>query len=136
MLKSRLIAALTGFTLLAAAGCGGADGQQESDQIGQAQSWEEFRAQVYVDPGGVFIVNGDTPIVDEKHLREFYDQYVKDGQLIVHTVGGADAKWSATQKLNLTYCVSNTFGTNYNAAVTAMNSATSAWEAVALVSSW
>ena len=36
-------------------------------------SWEEFRDTTYREnfEGGHFIVNGDTPIVDEKSLREF-----------------------------------------------------------------
>lgn len=46
----------------------------------QRESWknktfEEFKAQTYKEPfeGGKYIVNGDTPIMDEKHLKEFFD---------------------------------------------------------------
>ncbi|QRK08982.1 matrixin family metalloprotease [Archangium violaceum] len=131
MTKSRIVASLAGLSLLATVGCGGADGLPDTGPVGQALSWEEFRAQVYQDPEGVFIVNGDTPIHNEKLLREFYEQYVKPGQLIVHTSGGTDAKWNDTQKLNITYCVSSTFGTNYSRAVQEMASAAAAWEAVA-----
>jgi hypothetical protein len=43
-------------------------------------------------------------------------------------VNGVDAKWSNTAKLNLTYCVSSTFGTNYTKVVNAMSQAAGAWE--------
>lgn len=43
------------------------------------KTFEEFKAQVYKEPfeGGKFIVNGDTAIVDEKHLQEFFDIRIK-----------------------------------------------------------
>ncbi|AEI62878.1 M57 family metalloprotease [Corallococcus macrosporus] len=130
MSQSKFVGALTGLALLA--GCGGNDGSTTTpeENLGQGMSWEEFLAQVYQEPEtGIFIADGDTPFASEKHLREFYDNNVKNGQLIVHRVGGQDAAWSATQKLNLTYCVSTTFGSNYNRMVQAMASATATWEA-------
>ncbi|WNG49990.1 matrixin family metalloprotease [Archangium minus] len=133
MTKSRFAVSITGLSLLAAVGCGGAEGLSDAEPVGQALSWEEFRAQVYQDPEGVFIVNGDTPLHNEKLLREFYEQYVKAGQLIVHAPGGTDAKWNDTQKLNLTYCVSTTFGSNYDKVVQDMAAAAGAWEAVAKI---
>ena len=57
----------------------------------------------------MYIVNGDTPIVDDKALYEFWEG-IQQGALIVNRVGGADDKWSDSQKLNLTYCISNNFG--------------------------
>src|SRR5262245_48184338 len=66
-------------------------------------TWEEFKASVYQDAEGVYIVNGDTPVENVKKLEEFYNQlYRSDGALIVHQSGGADAKWNSTQKLNIT----------------------------------
>ncbi|NVJ07236.1 pre-peptidase C-terminal domain-containing protein [Myxococcus sp. AM001] len=130
MSQSKFVGALTGLALLA--GCGGSDALTPTpeESLGQGMSWEEFLAQVYQEPEtGIFIADGDTTFATEKHLREFYDNNVKNGQLIVHRVGGADAKWSDTQKLNLTYCVSTTFGSNYNRMVQAMASATGTWEA-------
>ncbi|MFP2960695.1 pre-peptidase C-terminal domain-containing protein [Myxococcus sp. 1LA] len=130
MSQSKFVGALTGLALLA--GCGGNDGTTPApeENLGQGMSWEEFLSQVYQEPeSGIFIADGDTTFATEKHLREFYDNNVKNGQLIVHRVGGADAAWSATQKLNLTYCVSTTFGNNYNRMVQVMASATAAWEA-------
>jgi hypothetical protein len=96
-------------------------------------SWEEFRASVYQEPDSkVFIVNGDEMIETEEELRGFFEG-LQSGALIVHRASGADAKWSDAQKLNITYCVSTGFGVRYSETVTAMNSATGAWEAAANV---
>lgn len=109
-------------------------GNASNDDVGTAMTWAEFLTITYQEPeSGVFIVDGDIPIGDFKQLREFYEKYVQSGQLIIHRNGSVDAKWSDTQKLNLTYCVSSTFGTRYNAAVQAMADATAAWEAASNV---
>ncbi|WP_426756880.1 M57 family metalloprotease [Myxococcus sp. Y35] len=132
MSQSKFVGALTGLALLA--GCGGNDGTTPApeENLSQGMSWEEFLSKVYQEPeSGLFIADGDTPFRSEKHLREFYENNVKNGQLIVHQDGGQDAKWDETQRMNLTYCVSTTFGNNYTRMVNAMNSATAAWEAAA-----
>lgn len=109
-----------------------------------AMSFDAFKATVYKEPGanGKYIVNGDTPIADEKHLREFYEQNVKNkpkpasgdaAELILHQRGGLDAAWSSTDKRRLTYCVSTDFAQNYTEVVAAMQAATHAWEAVSNV---
>lgn len=109
-----------------------ADASPETEQLGTALTWTEFLGQTFVEPeSGIFVVDGDIPIANEKQLREFYDRYVQSGQLIIHRNGGVDAKWSDTQKLNLTYCVSTTFGTRHGTAVQAMADSTAAWEAAA-----
>ncbi len=88
---------------------------------------------------GMFIVDGDTAIRNRQELREFYERYMEEirrepmgtrqDALIVHQVGGVDAKWDDTQSRNLTYCVSTTFGSNYAAVVQAMAEATAnGWE--------
>lgn len=106
-------------------------------------SYEEFRARVYREPAtGVYIVDGDTPIEMEDGLRQFYTRYLQelDGPepsdkdydaLIVNQAGGVDDRWSDAQKLNLTYCVSTSFGNRHDAVVQAMASATTAWEQAA-----
>jgi len=132
-MKSKTYAAglLVGL-LLGAAACGG--GEDQATLAAQGMTWEEFLGVVYQEPDtGVYIADGDTPFADIKQLREFYELNVRDGELIVHQSGGVDVKWSDTQKLNLTYCVSTSFGGNYSAVVTAMASATAAWEGVANV---
>lgn len=103
-------------------------------------TFEEFEATVYREPnGGKYIVDGDTPIDDRKHLEEFFETKIKKlhrpgrgmGELIVNTSGGVDTVWEEAQKRNLSYCVSSTFGTSYNAVVNAMDAAAGAWEAAA-----
>ena len=98
-----------------------------------APPWDDFLADAYREPwsGGVFVVDGDTPMPDRAHLRDFYDALYGDGELLVHRAGGADARWNDTQKLNLTYCVSNSFGGNKTALLTALDAATGMWEAAA-----
>lgn len=109
----------------------------------KALSFEEFEKTVYHEPfeGGKYIVNGDTTITNKKLLQEFFETQIKAEpsqdeftvELIVHQVGGRDAVWDSNKKTNLTYCVSNTFGANYQVIVDTMTSALNAWEAVAKV---
>ncbi|WP_342378587.1 M57 family metalloprotease [Myxococcus stipitatus] len=131
MSQSKFIGAVTGLALLA--GCGGGDASTPAPETtSQGMTYEQFLSMVYQEPEtGIFVANGDTTFSNEKKLREFYEKNIRNGQLIVHTSGGVDAKWSDTQKKNITYCVSSTFGSNYNSAVTAMANAAAAWEAVA-----
>ncbi len=99
-----------------------------------APTWEEFQAKTYLEPwaDGVYIVNGDESIADAKMLREFYDSlYGDSGALIVHQAGGVDAKWTAVQVQQLSYCISDNFGANKNAMIAAMDRATGDWEATA-----
>jgi serralysin len=115
-----------------------------SSQPSQPPTWEEFLAQVYVEPeSGVYIVNGDELAETMDDLAVFYERMVADwgnvGEtsdgLIVNLVNGHDDKWSSTQALNLTYCVSqSSFGSRYSAVVNAMASASGAWESAARVS--
>ena len=102
------------------------------------KTFEDFEKTVYREPdGGKYIVNGDTPIVDRKHLQEFFENNVQKSVpiqrgLIVMNVGGVDAAWSDTDKRNLTYCVSTAFGAaRHNLVVAAMTAAGDAWEDVA-----
>lgn len=107
-------------------------------------SFDEFRDAIYREPfpGGKYIVNGDTPIADEKHLREFYESNVRgtpeaaEGselvpEFTVATVGGLDAVWNSATRRALKYCVSETFGARYTEVVARMDAATRAWEGAA-----
>jgi hypothetical protein len=87
-----------------------------------AMSFAEWKAQAWVETwaGGAYIVDGDTPIFNDKQLFEAWQNYVSQGGLIVNTVGGADDKWDDAQKLDLTYCVSDDFGANKPAVLAAM----------------
>ena len=125
------------FGIVSSAGCSAATdgtGDDESVEV-LGSSFEEFERATYREPeSGIYIVNGDTPIDDIRELREFYQTHVQTTALIVHKkAGGADAKWTDAQKVNLTYCVSNTFNGNKAAAVAAMTASAGAWEAVANV---
>jgi hypothetical protein len=105
-------------------------GDEERLSTMEAPSWEDFYSQTYRETweGGHFIVDGDTPIRDEKQLREFWEG-MQQGGLIVNRVGSADDKWNDVQKLNLTYCVSTNFGTNKGRVLQAIQNATdSGWE--------
>ena len=107
-----------------------------------AQSYEAFRATVpVVDGTGKFYVNGDTPIRNEKLLREFWEQNVRSAppapggddvpEFSVITVGGLDQIWNAATRHALSYCVSTGFGSRHTTVVSEMEAATAAWEAVA-----
>ena len=95
-------------------------------------TYQEFKASTLQDTDKQYIVNGDEPAGSNADLREFYDRMVGDSSmnegLIVNTVGGADDKWSASQALNLTYCVSNKFGSSKTNVVNAMNAGAALWE--------
>lgn len=121
-----------------ATGCGLGQGtvsdQGEDVKVsGSGLTWEQFRyGKVFVEPDtGLFIADHDTPFSSEKQLREFYELNVREGQLIVNRIGTADDKWSATAKLNISYCISNTFNGNKAQVIQAMADATGAWAAVA-----
>lgn len=98
-------------------------------------TFEEFEAATYREPwyGGVYIVNGDTAVVDRKALRELWDGLYGQA-LIVHRDGGLDARWNETDKRALTYCVSDAFGARKPEVLAAMQAATDdGWERFAAV---
>jgi hypothetical protein len=117
----------------AAAGRAAADARAKM----RTGTFEEFEAGVYREPGanGKYIVNGDTPIADVKHLREFYERQIKPQQpqggreeLVVHVANGQDALWSNAKKKNLTYCVSTSFpGNRRQRVLDDMRAAAQAW---------
>ena len=95
-------------------------------------TYQEFKDSTLQDTDSQYIVNGDEPAGTNADLREFYDRLVGSdiptNGLIVNTVGGADDTWSASQALNLTYCVSNKFGTATTTVVNAMSQGAGLWE--------
>ncbi|MET0516900.1 MAG: matrixin family metalloprotease [Nitrospiraceae bacterium] len=105
------------------------------------KTFEEFERSVYHEPwpGGKYIVDGDTPIADRKHLQEFFDVRVKTQtgrlgpvvQLVVNQEAGQDTVWNSTQKKQLTYCVSSSFGNRHAKMVSEMVAAGGAWEQIA-----
>ena len=115
----------------------------EENAKAQRETWkektfEDFKAQTFKEPfeGGKYIVNGDTPIIDEKHLKEFFDRMQGRAMpvtLTINQVNGVDTAWNSVEKRQLTYCISTTFGQNYDAMKADMEAAADAWEAVAAV---
>jgi Matrixin len=108
--------------------------------------YAEFVRKIYREPfeGGVYIVNGDTPIVDDEELREFYrkelvtewksaafgiDLDIFAPALAIDAKEGRRISWDNVTKKELTYCVDRAFGARYPKVVDAMRSAASAWEA-------
>jgi len=97
-----------------------------------------FKASVFKEPfsGGVYIVNGDTPIGNDNDLLDFYRKEIVHEwkttdygvELIADAPNGKIAGWDSASKRNLTYCVSKSFGNRYQAVVDAMAAATKAWE--------
>ena len=93
----------------------------------------EFVSSTFRDEGGQYVVNGDETIADTKGLQAYYDEMVQASDpstsLIINRVYGRDDRWSASQALNLTYCVSSRFGTQKANIVAAMNNGVAQWEA-------
>lgn len=110
---------------------------EEVDGV-DAPSWNEFKERsTYVDDKGNvhYIVEGDIA-VSLPRLRQYYDrryvQNVDKSSVWVDELGN-DVVFSSTDKLNITYCVSNLFGTNKTRAVADMAIATSQWMSAANV---
>ncbi len=93
-------------------------------------TYREFKAATYRDTDRQFIVNGDTPVSSEKELRSFYKSLVNPPTtgLVINQVYGGDDKWSASQAMNLTYCVSTKFGTNQARVAQAVADGAALWE--------
>ncbi len=121
------VAAASGLLAIA---CGDAP-QATVGSNGPPLSFEAFRSTVYQEPeSGIFVVNGDEPVTSEQGLEAFYHRLYPAGEgLIVHQWGGVDARWDDTQKLDISYCVSDSFGGFYDQVVDAMAAAAGAWEA-------
>lgn len=104
-------------------------------------SFEEFSDRVtYLPETGKYYVNGDVAIRNEKLLKEFWEQHIREGEpkptgdvpeFIISTVGGLDEVWDDAVKRNLTYCVSLAFGERYAQVVADMAAASAAWESAA-----
>lgn len=99
---------------------------------GEVPTFLEFEEATFRETGadGVYIVNGDTAISNKKQLREYYDS-LYSSSLIVNRRGNTDGVWSSSQKRNLTYCVSNNFGSGKAAIVQAMQAAANGWQQAA-----
>lgn len=114
---------------------------EESRAKAAQLSFEEFRAQtLFIEELGKFYVNGDTPILNEKLLREFWELNIQTSptdcgeavcEFSVITVGGLDQIWSQAARHALSYCVSTAFGSRHASVVADMAAASASWSAVA-----
>lgn len=130
------VPAVMGLSAALSVGCAVDADPEAVESVEQAgMSYEEFLTRVYKEPDtDIYIVNGDEAIEGERRLRAFYEANFQPGALIVQKkANGADAKWSDTDKVKLTYCVSNNFGANKQTVVNAMAAATGTWAATANV---
>ncbi len=112
----RILAPVTVIGLL---GCA-----QQPESLGTTagMSFEEYRAaaSAHREPGtGAYIVDGDIVLHGDDALHRYWSR-AQQGALTIYSVAGVDVKWDDVQKLNLSYCVSDTFGTMKQAIVTAM----------------
>jgi hypothetical protein len=97
-------------------------------------TFQEFKASTFRDVDRQYIVNGDEPVAGTGALKAYYEGMVApakkviDNGLVVNTVGSRDDRWSQAQVGNLTYCVSNKFGSRKAAVVAATARGTALWE--------
>ncbi len=111
----------------------------EAFQANPPLTWEAFRDSVDREPVSPyrFIVDGDIPLADEENLYTFYQTWLAeeyanthtDGQaLTVRNVLGADVLWPASQRFELTYCISDSFGSKKATLIAAMDRAARSWD--------
>ncbi|MGL5823970.1 MAG: hypothetical protein ACRCYU_03900 [Nocardioides sp.] len=97
-------------------------------------TFKQFEKSTFRDTDGQYIVNGDEPIGTRSALRRYYRRMVASPtpndplELAVNQVGGVDDMWSASRAVNLTYCVSNAFGSDQAAVVAAVAAGAALWE--------
>ena len=137
MKRSRICQLALAATSVLVAGLAAAPaGASNSSDDSAVPSFQEFEASTYRDLDQQYVVNGDEPEASTGSLRQFYDGMVStedrhkahDDALVVNRVNGQDDKWSATQALNLTYCVSTKFGSQQANVINAMNQGAALWE--------
>lgn len=122
-----MVSKLLSGLLLASALAGCVDDPNMSSTAGL--TFEEFKARTYVEPGtGLYILDWDTPVSGDEQLYQVWEA-TQQGALAVYNINGQDIIWSATQRKQLTYCVSNNFGANKQAVIDAMKAASdNGWE--------
>jgi hypothetical protein len=114
------------------------DPQWEEFRAHPPVTWEDFlaRTERLLEDPAQFVVDGDILLSSEAELRAHYEAWLEqefaqtEGQsLTVLRALGADVIWPSARRMNLTFCISNAFGSRKAAVVTAMNQATSSWSA-------
>ncbi len=111
----------------------------ELEENNKHLNFDEFKSKFVIGPlrDGSYIVENDISMKSESKIIEYYHKYYNNyTKLMVDNLFGSDNVWDSTQKKNLTYCISNNFGSNKNQVITAMNNATAAWELAADINSY
>jgi hypothetical protein len=123
-------AVFLGATLVLAAGCVEPPADTESEGVGDnVLSFEELEAGLAREKGtGHYIVEGDIVIPTREMLQDYFEAAHQPGALAIQQSWGFDTRWSDTEKVNLSYCVSTAFGSNYDLVKTAMATAAADWE--------
>jgi hypothetical protein len=115
----------------------------DSPEVMDWETYKERATRVY--EGEVsYVIEGDQWATLEELADDYYRRVqaaelaeqglgVETSESTVNRVNGQDDKWSTSARQNLTYCVSNTFGSNKQRMVNEMAAATAAWESVANV---
>jgi hypothetical protein len=95
-------------------------------------SFEAFRARTYREPAtGLYVLDWDTAVSGDEALRQIWEA-TQQGALAVMTQNGVDVTWNATQRKNLTYCISDSFGADKQTVIEAMHTASdNGWEKMA-----
>jgi MYXO-CTERM domain-containing protein len=119
------------IAIVLASGLAGCVDQPELSSTGGI-SFEAFKARTYREPStGLYVLDWDTVVSGDDALAEVWAA-TQQGALAVYAQNGIDIKWDSTQRKNLTYCVSDTFGANKQAVVDAMRTAAeNGWEKMA-----
>ncbi|APR77316.1 Bacterial leucyl aminopeptidase [Minicystis rosea] len=132
----RSLVPLSAAALLAPLSCTDDPRPDASEPVGDTYlSFEEWKARLPRDPNdGAYLVEDDIGVHDEASLREYHAEHTQPGALIVNRRDdGADDRWSETQKMNITYCVSPRFGARHDEVASAMVTAAADWSRAAEV---
>jgi serine protease len=115
------------------AGSIGCAGDPELSSSQDRPTFETWVQSLYREPEtGRFIVDWDMAVATEAELRPYYDRLFNGAELTVNQVNGVDDIYDDTQKHQLTYCVSTSFGDRHQQVVDAMAGATiDGWMAAA-----
>ena len=125
---------------IASAGCEASE--DTSGKEASSLTWEAYKADTLRTEDGVYIVNGNEPVLNEEELRKYYEQLVEEtsdegniaveqSALIVDRRFSYDNIWSLADRQNLTYCIASSDFTSAELSklVSALNTATADWEA-------
>ena len=122
-------ALLLGVTSLLVVGCV-ADGATDDENVADSTlDFDEFEASLPREKGtGGYVVDGDIVIPTREMLKAYFAAAVEHPDaLAIQQSWGFDTRWSDADKVNLSYCVSTAFGSNYTLVKNAMATAAADW---------